>query len=102
AGHVGAGARLGYPERRYPLAADRRDQEALLLVLGAELPDRRRGDPDVGADSRRQSARAGAGQLLGEHGVVHVVAALAAVLLGVLEAEVAELRHAGEDLAREP
>ena len=41
-------------------------------------------------------------ELLGEHRVVHVVAALAAVLLRVLEAEVAELGHAREHVVGEP
>ena len=43
-----------------------------------------------------------AGELLAEHRVVQVVAALAAVLLRVLEPEVAELGHAREHLVREP
>ena len=58
------GARLGDPERGDPLAADRRREEALLLLVGAELPDRRRGDPDVRADARRQPAGPGAAELL--------------------------------------
>src|SRR5690606_20388888 len=89
-------------ERGDLLALDRRDEEALLLLLGAELPDRRRRDPDVGADPRRDAPRAAARQLLDEDRVVDVVAALAAVLLRVLEAEVAELGAAAEDVVGKP
>ena len=45
---------------------------------------------------------AAARQLLGEDGVVEVVAALPAVLLGVLQAEEAHRRELGEDLVGEP
>src|SRR5581483_1246628 len=75
---------------------------APLLLLRAELPDRRRGDPDVRAYPRRQPAAAATRELLGENGVMHVVAALAAVLLGVLEPEEAELGHAREHVVGEP
>ena len=77
-------------------------EEALLLVVGAELPDRRRGDPDVRADPGREPARAAAAELLAEHRVVEVAAAAAAVLDRVLQPEQAELGHALEDLVREP
>ena len=76
-------------------------EPALLLLLGAELEDRRRRDAGVAADPGRHAARAAARHLLGEDRVVHVVAALAAVLLRVLEPEEAELAHAREQLARE-
>ena len=65
-GDIRAGARLGDAERTDELAADRRSQVALLLLLGAELPDRRRRDvdarreKDLGVDSgsaRSQSCR---------------------------------------------
>ena len=102
AGHVRAGARLADPQGADALPAYRRGQEALLLVLGAELPDRRRGDRDMCADARGQAPGAAARELLGEHGVVHVVAPLPAVLLRVLQAEKAELGHPGEDLAGKP
>ena len=61
---VRAGARLGDAERADQLAADRRHEVALLLLVGAELPDRRRGDVDVRADARRRAARADARELL--------------------------------------
>src|SRR5207302_5160288 len=54
------------------------------------------------ADPCRHAAGAAAGELLGEDGVVQVVAPLTAVLLRVLEAEEAELRHPVEHLVREP
>ena len=47
-------------------------------------------------------ARAAAGQLLAEHRVVHVVAALAAQLLGVLQAEEADLGQLREHLVGKP
>ena len=101
-GDVGAGAGLGDPERADLLAGDRRAQEALVLVGGAELEDRRRRDPGVGAEPGADPARrAAGGELLGPDGVVDVVAALAAELLRVLEAEEAELGGAVVELARE-
>ena len=48
--HVRAGVGLGDAERADPRARDGRAQVALLLVVGAELPDRRRRDVDVRAD----------------------------------------------------
>src|SRR5439155_21835906 len=76
--------------------------EALLLVLGAELEHWRRRDPDVRADAGGKPAGTRPWQLLGQHRVVQRVAALAAVLLRVLQAEVAELRHPVEDAVWEP
>src|SRR5918999_840246 len=102
AGHVRPGARLSDPERGDPLAPDRGRQEALLLVVGPELGDRRRGDAHVGPDPCRHAAGPAARQLLAEHRVVEVVAATAAVLARVLQAEQAELPHALEDLVGEP
>ena len=84
---VRAGAGLGDAERADQLPADRRHEVALLLLLGAELPDRRRGDVDVGADPGGRPARARARHLLAQHRLVQVVAALTAVLLGVLQPE---------------
>jgi len=56
----------------------------------------------VRADPGGDSARAAASQLLREHGVRDVPAALAAVLLLVLQAEVAQLRAAVEHLVGKP
>src|SRR5207249_4468495 len=99
--NVRARAGLGDRERGDLLALDRRHYPALLLLLGAELEDRRRRDGDVRSDPRRHAARSAAGHLLRQHGVVHVVAALASVLLRILEAEEPELAHAREQRARE-
>ncbi len=101
-GDVRAGARLGDGERADLLAADGGHEVALLLLLGAELPDRRRGDVDVCADARRGPARAGPGELLDEHGLVQVVAALPAVGLGVLQPEQALRGQLRKDLVGEP
>ena len=80
-GDVGAGARLGDPERGDPLAGDRRAQEALVLIGGAEPEDRRRRDPGMCAEPGADPARcAGGRELLGPDRVVNVVAALAAEL----------------------
>ena len=99
---VGAGPGLGDGQRGDRRAGDGGHEVAALLVLGAELPQRRGGDADVRADARREPARAAARQLLGEDRVVQVVAALPAVLLGVLQAEEADGRELGEDLVGEP
>src|SRR5436190_5072313 len=101
-GDVGAGAGLGDPEGGDPLAPDRRSEEALVLVGGAEAKDRRGRDPGVGPEAGADAARgAGRRQLLGPDGVVDGVAALAAELGRVLEAEEAELAGAEVELARE-
>ena len=77
-------------------------EPALLLLLGAEVEDRRHRDRGVGVEPGGDAARAArARQLLDPDRVVQVGAALAAVLLGELEAEEAELAAAGEELARE-
>ena len=102
AGHVGARAGLGDAERPDLLPGDRRDQVALLLLLGAELPDRGRGDVDVGADAGGRSARAGPGELLDQDGLMQVVAALPAVALLVLQAQQPLGGHLRKDVVREP
>ena len=101
-GDVGAGARLGDAERADLLAADRRHEVALLLLLGAELPDRRRGDVDVRADARGRAAGADPRHLLAQHRLVQVVAALAAVGLRVLQPEQALRGELREHLVGEP
>ena len=101
-GDVGAGTRLGDRERADLLPLDARHKPALLLLLGAELPDRRHGDlgmgPEPGCDP---AAAARVGELLDPDGVVDVVAALAAVVRLELESEEAELAAAVVELARE-
>ncbi len=99
---VGSRAGLGDAEGADLLPSDRRPQEALLLVVGAELEDRRRGDAGVGAEAGAHATRAaGPGELLGPDGVVEVVATLAAQLHRVLEAEEAELGGAVIELSGE-
>ena len=98
---IGARAGLGDPECGYALATDRRRQESLLLVLGPELPHRRVAI-DIARRCRRPVLRATARQLLGEHGVLHIAAASAAVLHRVLQPEQAQLRHAREHRVGKP
>jgi hypothetical protein len=99
---VGPGAGLGNAQGSDQIPPYRWNQPALLLLLCAESPDRRRRDlrvsPDPGGDA---AAAAGAGELLDPDGVVDVVAALPAVLGLVLEAEEAQLAAAVVQLARE-
>src|SRR6185437_8417764 len=101
-GHVRAGVRLGDREGAYLLAPDGGHEVALLVLVGAELPDRGRGDVDVGADPRRGAARADPRHLLDEHRLVQVVAALAAQLGGILQAEQTLRGQLWEYLVREP
>ena len=102
AGDVGAGAGLGDAQGADLLAGDSGDQPALLLLLGAEVEDRRHRDRGVGVEPGGDPAgAAGAGQLLDPDRVVQVGAALAAVLLGELQPEEAELGAAPVELTRE-
>ena len=66
---------------------------SLLLLLGAERQDRRHRHVGLDGDPHRQPAAVGVHDLLGQHQRGVVVAALAAVLLGLVEAEEAELAH---------
>ena len=97
---VGAGVGLGDAETRDLLAADRRLEVVLLLVVRAELEDRRGRHVGVDGDPHRQPAAVAAGHLLGEDDAREVVAALAAVLLRHRQAEEAELAHALEHPVR--
>ena len=63
--------------------------------------DRRHRHVGVDRDAHRQAARLRVHDLLGEHERREVVAALPAVLLGLVEAEEPELAHALEDPVRE-
>src|SRR6266705_1577073 len=74
-----------------------RQEVALLLLLGAEREDRRVGHVGVHRDAHREPARVRVPDLLAQHEAGVVVAALAAVLLGIGQAEEAELAHALED-----
>src|SRR5205807_10554763 len=84
------------------LTADRGHEVALLLLLCAELPDRGCGDVDVRPDARGGAARADARHLLAEHGLMQVVAAMAAVLGWVLQPEQPLGGQLGKDIIREP
>ena len=97
AGDVGAGVGLGDAEAEDLLAGDRRHDPLLLLLLGAEGEDRRHRHVGVDRDAHGQAAGVRVDDLLGQHERRVVVAALAAVLLGLVEAEEAELAHARED-----
>ena len=102
AGDVGAGARLGDPQRADLLAGDPGHQPALLLLLGAEVEDRRHRDRGVGVEPGGDAAgAAAAGQLFDPDRVVQVSAALTAVLLGELQAEEAQLGAAPVELTGE-
>ncbi len=102
AGDVGAGAGLGDAQGADLLAGDPRHQPALLLLLGAEVEDRRHRDRGVGVEAGGDPARAArVRQLLDPDRVVQVRAALAAVLLGELQAEEAELGAALVEVAGE-
>ena len=101
-GDVGPRSGLGDPERRDLASRDRRPQEPLVLVGGAEPVHGRGRDPRVRPEPRPDPAgRARRGQLLGPDCVVDVVAALAPELHRVLQAEEAELGRPGVELARE-
>src|SRR5690348_17416388 len=56
AGDVGAGVGLGDAEAADPLALDGGDEVGLLLLLGAELQDRRRRHVGVHRDPHAQTA----------------------------------------------
>ena len=92
-GHVGAGVGLGDPDREDRLAGDRRHGPLLLLLLGPEREDRRHRHVGLDRDAHREAAAVGVRHLLGEHQARVVVAALAAVRLGLVEPEEAELAH---------
>ena len=101
-GYVRPGPRLGDPQRADLLAGDPRHHPPLPLLLVAEVEDRRQGDRGVGVEARRDPARAArARQLLDPHRVVQVVAALAAVGLGELQPEEAELGAAAVEVTGE-
>src|SRR5262249_23217331 len=97
---VGAGVGLRETERAELLAANRRHQPALLLLLGAEAQDRDAAETDV-RQQRRREAAVHTADLLDEQTAHDHVAAAAAVLLGIAAAEVAELSELAEEIERE-
>jgi hypothetical protein len=68
-----------------------------LLLLGAEGEDRRHRHVGLHGHGHGQASRLAVDDLLGQHQARVVVAALAAVLLGLVEPEEPELAHAPED-----
>ncbi len=98
AGHVGAGTDLADADAADFLAGDGGAQEFLLLVVVAEAGQGRRAH--VGLDANGQGDAAGGGdtEFFGGHEVVAVVEAHAAVFLGLLDAEEAEVAEFPEDL----
>jgi len=96
-----AGIGLGGRQSIKLPTADPGHQEALLLILGPEPPDRGQCDPAVGADTRGEPARPAPGHLLGEHRVGDRIVA-AAIALRELQADVAELGEAPEHLVGKP
>ena len=100
-GDVGAGVGLGDAEAEDLLAGDRGDRPLLLLLLGAEGEDRRHGHVDLDADAHREAAVGAVVELLAEDQLAQEVAALPAVLLGLVEAEEAALAEAREHRVRE-
>ena len=99
--HVRARIRLGDRQGRDLLAPDRRHHPLPLLLLGAELEHRRRRHLGLHGDGHAEPAAAGASHLLGQHDRGEVVAALAAVLRRVAQAQEAELAEPPEDLVGE-
>ena len=100
AGHVRAGVGLGDAQAQGDLAGDGGPHPPLLLLLGAELQQRR--DDHVGVDRQRhqQPTAAAPGDLLGQHQVGEVVAALTAVGLRHRQAEQARASHLGQQRRR--
>ena len=100
-GDIGAGSRLGDSEGADLLSPDAGTEPAFLLPLVAELENRGHGDRRMRVETGRDSTGSSApGELLHPYGVMEVGAALAAVLLGELQTEEAELAAAVKQFAR--
>ena len=89
------------PMQRIFVAPDRRRGPLLLLLLAAEREDRRHRHVGLDRNPHRQAAAVGVRHLLGQHQRGVVVAALPAVLLGLVEPEETELAHPLEHPVRE-
>ena len=89
------------PRQRISLPLIAGHDPLLLLLLGAEREDRRHRHVGLDREAHRQAAAVRVDELLGEHQARVVVAALAAVLLGLVEPEEAELAHPLEHPVRE-
>ena len=95
-GHIGAGVRLRHRDRRHDLPRGELRQPQLLLRFGPAGDQRLRedlGPRDQRARRRERRAR----QLLGREDHREIAELVAAVGLGDREAEVAELRHLGDE-----
>src|ERR1035437_7451275 len=88
---------LGDAQAGYLLALDCRHQVVLLLLFGPELQDRRGRHVSLHRHRHSQPPAAAASHLLREHHGGEVVAALAAVFHRIVQPEVAQLAHPGED-----
>src|SRR6266513_3969317 len=95
--HVRARIGLGDRDRGNLLSTNGGRQPPPLLLLGAELEHRRGRHLGLYGDGHAQPAAAGSRQLLGEDERREVVAALAAVLRRVAQAQKTELPEAPED-----
>ena len=102
AGDVRPRAGLGDPKRPDQLPLDPRHDPAPALLLAAEIEHRRHRNRGVGVQPRGDATRApGVRQLLDPDGVVDTGPTLAAVFLGELQPQEAQLAAAGEQPARE-
>ena len=95
AGQVGAGARLAVADREVQLPGEDLGEEGLLLLLGAELHERRA--DGVQRDERERDT--GAVRLVVEEVLLHRGAALPAVRGGPPDAEPAVLAELAHELA---
>ena len=90
------GVGLGDAQAQDRLAADRRRHPLALLLLGAERQDRRHRHVGLHGHAHRQAAGIGVGHLLRQDERAVIVAALPAVLLGLVETQEPQLAHARE------
>ncbi|MDT4803979.1 hypothetical protein FQZ97_367450 [compost metagenome] len=97
-GHIGAGIGLGQRERAQELAT-RHARQVLGLLLGRQRLQR--ADQAVAAGDQAAHAHPAARQLLGHQAVLVGAQPQAAVFLGNQDAEVAELGHFVDQLARD-
>src|SRR6185312_11458572 len=98
-GGVRAGVGLRQAERAELVAADRRHEIRLFLVVRAELEDRDAAETDVRQQGGGEAA-VDAADLLDEETAHHHVAAAPAVLLRVPDAEIAEPPELPEQILR--
>src|SRR5262249_3590668 len=98
---VRAAAGLAHPQGGDLLPQDRRLEELLLLLVGADLVDDRRGDLALYEQRHVDAGVSAVAQLLAERGDVPVIEAAAAPLRIMVDAEEAQLSGLLEDLAGE-